>query len=410
MHKKSVLLALTVAFLGFGSAAFGNESEGEHNHASHDETVQQETHEHDEYADHAHGEAEAHGEEHAAHDAHGEHGEEKFNVNEMIMHHIADSHSFHILDYTDDAGEEHAVSVPLPVILWTDNGLVTFMSSAFHHDETGHHVAEVDGQRFINVHGKIYYASEEQNAHGGWYESHDGHPANAKPVDISITKNVFTMLLVAVLLLLIFGSTARYYKKNGAVAPKGLASFMEPLVVFVRDDIAKENIGGKHYARFVPFLLTIFFFIWLNNLLGLIPFFPGSANVTGNIAVTMVLAIFAFLVTNLNGKKDYWLHVFWMPGVPYAVRPLLAIVEFVGLFTKPFALMLRLFANITAGHILVLSLISLIFMLSIGWSALAVPLTLFISVLELLVAALQAYIFTLLTALFIGAAVEEHHH
>lgn len=410
MHKKSVLLALTVVFLGFGSAAFGNEPEGVQEATSHEEAHQDDSHEHGEHAHDAQSEDAAHGETHDSHEAHGEHGEEEgFDVNEMIMHHIADSHSFHIMDLEGEDGEVHPVSVPLPVILWTDNGLVTFMSSEFHHDETGHHVAEVDGQRFINVHGKIYYASETPNDHGGYYESHDGHPTNAAPTDISITKNVFTMLLVAVLLILIFGSTARYYKKNGAVAPKGLASFMEPLVVFVRDDIAKENIGGKHYARFVPFLLTIFFFIWLNNLLGLIPFFPGSANVTGNIAVTMVLALFAFVVTNFNGKKDYWLHVFWMPGVPYAVRPLLAVVEFVGLFTKPFALMLRLFANITAGHILVLSLISLIFMLSIGWSALAVPLTLFISVLELLVAALQAYIFTLLTALFIGAAVEEHH-
>ncbi|KAB2810117.1 F0F1 ATP synthase subunit A [Phaeocystidibacter luteus] len=404
MQQKSVLLTLTLSFLGYGSTAFANGSEHEHATTSHEDTVQHVADEHAHDAHAAHAEGDAHGEE----AAHGE--EEAFDINEMIMHHIADSHSFHLWDTEDEHGHVHAVSIPLPVILYTEDGLVMFMSSAFHHDETGSHVAEVGGQRFINVHGKIYHASEEANAHGAYYEEHDGHPTNAMPLDLSITKNVFTLLLVAFLLLVVFGSTARFYKKNGAVAPKGLASFMEPLVVFVRDDIAKDNIGEKHYERFVPFLLTLFFFIWFSNLLGLIPFFPGSANLTGNIAVTMVLALFTFFVVNFNGKKDYWMHIFWMPGVPYAVRPILAIVEFVGVFTKPFALMLRLFANITAGHILVLSLIGLIFILnSVAVSALSVPLTLFISTLELLVAALQAYIFALLTALFIGAAVEEHH-
>jgi F-type H+-transporting ATPase subunit a len=185
---------------------------------------------------------------------------------------------------------------------------------------------------------------------------------------------------------------------------------VEPLVVFVRDDIAKNNIG-PHYARFVPMLLTIFFFIWINNLMGLIPFFPGGANVTGNIAVTMVLALVTFVVTNVNGNKHYWSHIFWMPGLPVAVKPLLAIVEFIGIFTKPFSLMIRLFANITAGHIIVLSLVSLVFIFETVWvSPASVLLTLFISILELLVAALQAYIFTLLTALYIGAAMHEEHH
>lgn len=398
MQQKSVLLTLTLSLFGFGSVANATQVAT----SSHEDSVHATVDQHDHDAHAAHGEA-------VGHDDH--EAEEGFNVNEMIMHHIKDSHSWHILDYTDDEGVEHPVSIPLPVILWTDNGLVAFMSSEFHHDETGHHVVEMAGQRFINVHGKIYYASEEANAHGGYYEEHDGHPTNALPMDFSITKNVFSLLFSAVLIFILFGSTARYYKKNGAVAPKGLAAFMEPLIVFVRDDIAKDNIGGKHYERFVPFLLTLFFFIWLNNLLGLIPFFPGGANLTGNIAVTMVLAVFTFFIVNFNGKKDYWMHILWMPGVPYGVRPILAIVEFVGIFTKPFALMLRLFANITAGHILVLSLIGLIFILnSVYISALSVPLTLFISTLELLVAALQAYIFALLTALFIGAAVEEHEH
>src|SRR5690606_32300101 len=161
--------------------------------------------------------------------------------------------------------------------LWTDNGLVAFMSGAFHHDEAGHHVAEAGGQRFVNYHNTIYYASDVANAEGAYLEMHDGHPVNAKPLDFSITKNVASTMLCAALLLIIFLSTARYYKRNGAVAPKGLAGFMEPLIVFVRDDIAKDNIGGRHYERFVPYLLTLFFFIWLNNILGLIPFFPGGA-------------------------------------------------------------------------------------------------------------------------------------
>ena len=204
---------------------------------------------------------------------------------------------------------------------------------------------------------------------------------------------------------------ARFYKKqDGHSSPKGVASFMEPIVVFVRDEIAKNNIG-RHYNRFVPLLLTFFFFIWINNVLGLIPIFPGGANLTGNIAVTMVLALVVMVVTNLNGNKNYWSHIFWMPGVPVAVKPLLAVVEFIGIFTKPFSLMIRLFANITAGHIIVLSLISLIFIFeTVLVSPVSVLLTLFISVLEILVTALQAYIFTLLTALYIGAALQEHHH
>ena len=204
---------------------------------------------------------------------------------------------------------------------------------------------------------------------------------------------------------------AKHYKKNGAVAPKGLASFLEPIVVLVRDDIAKTNIDKHKYQKFVPFLLTIFFFIWLNNLLGLVPFIPGGANLTGNIAVTFVLAIIVLIMILINGNKHYWEHILWMPGVPAAVKIILTPIEIIGIFTKPFALMVRLFANITAGHIVVLSLISLIFVFeNIGMAGVSVPFALFISVLELLVAFLQAYVFTMLSALFIGAAVEEAHH
>ena len=347
--------------------------------------------------------AEAHDGDHAA----TEPEEAVFNPNEMIMHHIADSHGWHIMDWNDKE-----IGIPLPVILWTREGLVVFSSSLFHHDIEGRHVAEAGGQRFINLHEKIYYASDAPNEHGVYAQADAAthEVANAKPWDISITKNVASLLVSVVIILVLFIGAARSYAKNGAAAPRGLAGFVEPLVVFVRDDIAKNNIG-PHYKKFVPLLLTIFFFIWVNNLMGLVPFFPGGANVTGNIAVTMVLAFVAFVVTNVNGNRHYWKHILWMPGLPMAVKPLLAVVEIIGIFTKPFSLMIRLFANITAGHIIVLSLVSLVFIFETVWvSPVSVLLTLFISVLELLVAALQAYIFTLLTALYLGAALQEEHH
>lgn len=204
---------------------------------------------------------------------------------------------------------------------------------------------------------------------------------------------------------------AKYYRKNGAVAPKGIAKFLEPLVLLVQDDIAKANIGEKKYKKFVPFLLTAFFFILLNNLLGMIPIFPGGANLTGNISVTFFLALCTLLITVFSGNKNYWRHIFATPGVPIPILIIMVPIEIVGIFTKPIALMIRLFANITAGHIIILALISLVFInKSIAWGALSVPLSLFISILEVLVAFLQAYLFTMLSALFIGAAVEDAHH
>lgn len=333
--------------------------------------------------------------------------EEVFNPNEMIMHHIADSHGWHIMDWN---GKE--IGIPLPVILWTREGLVVFSSSLFHHDSEGRHVADAGGQRFINLHEKIYYASDVPNELGVYAQADPAthEVANAKPWDISITKNVASLLVSVVIILVLFIRTARFYAKNSDTAPRGLAGFVEPIIIFVNDDIAKNNIG-PHYKKFVPLLLTVFFFIWVNNLMGLVPFFPGGANVTGNIAVTMVLAFVAFVVTNYNGNKHYWQHILWMPGLPVLVKPLLAIVEIIGIFTKPFSLMIRLFANVTAGHIIILSLVSLVFIFETAWvSPVSVLLTLFISVLELLVATLQAYIFTLLTALYLGAAMQEEHH
>ncbi len=326
--------------------------------------------------------------------------EEEFNATEMIMHHIGDAHGWHFF------GEgESAVTLPLPVILYTDNGLVTFMSSEFHHDTEGHHVVEKDGMRFVNLHEDIYRL--DAGAETVEFDA-DHHPVNAsKPWDLSITKNVAAMFLTVILMLLFFTSLARHHKKN-THAPKGFNNALETLVLFVRDDIAIPQIGEKKYMKFMPFLLTVFFFIWITNLMGLL---PGAANVTGNIAVTVSLGLFTMLIMIFNGNKDFYKHTFWMPGIPTWVKPILAVVEGLGLLIKPAALMIRLFANITAGHIIILSLIGLIFILeNAGIAGVSVPFALFITVLELLVAFLQAFIFTILSALFIGMAVEEHEH
>ncbi len=330
---------------------------------------------------------------------------EEFNVTDMIMHHIKDAHEFHIMDL-----DGHAISIPLPVILWTENGLVTFMSSEFQHDDSGSVIVEKKGQRFVKVHEEIYYASEAANATGAYIEMNaEHHPENAHPLDFSITKLVFSMFMSILLLLLIFGLSARKYDANGV--PKGIAKFTEPLVVFIRDEVAIPNIGEKNYKRFMPFLLTLFFFIWINNVMGLIPFFPFSANLSGNIAFTLVLAVITFVITTLVANKDYWKHIFWMPGVPVPMKIFLAPIEFLGIFIKPISLMIRLFANITAGHIIVLSLISLIFIAESVWiSPASIFFSVFISLIEVLVVAIQAYIFTMLSALYIGSAMEEHEH
>lgn len=332
-------------------------------------------------------------------------GESEFNVTDMIMHHIKDAHDFHITDWNG-----HAISIPLPVILWTNNGLVTFMSSEFHHDDTGSVVVEKNGQRFVKYHEEIYYASESPNEKGSYLTMDAAsHPENAHPTDFSITKLVFSMFLSMLLLLFIFGLSARKYDANGV--PKGIAKFTEPLVVFIRDEVAIPNIGEKKYKKFLPFLLTLFFFIWINNVMGLIPFFPFSANLSGNIAFTLVLAVITFVITTVVANKDYWKHIFWMPGLPVPMKIFLAPIEFMGIFIKPISLMIRLFANITAGHIIVLSLISLIFIAQSEWAAIpAVGFSVFISIIEVLVVAIQAYIFTLLSALYIGSAMEEHEH
>lgn len=340
------------------------------------------------------------------------HEEEKeFNVGEMIMHHIKDAHEWHLW-----GGHDNSVSIYLPVIIF-DEGMKTFSSSHFYHgehktvfdesknEEVAYYAGVGPAEGYALFHEKIYKLDE------GQIHLEGGHPHNVKVSDFSITKNVMSLFFGAILILVIMGSVAKFYKKNGAVAPKGVAKFLEPIVLMVRDDIAKSNIDKHKYHKYVPYLLTIFFFIWFNNMLGLVPFLPGGANLTGNISVTLFLAVCTLLVTVFSGNKNYWHHIFATPGVPVALLPIMIPIEVVGILTKPFALMIRLFANITAGHIIILALISIIFInKNVAWGGLSVPMALFISVLELLVAFLQAFLFALLSALFIGAAVEEAHH
>jgi len=324
--------------------------------------------------------------------------EESFT--DVVMHHIADSHEYHLFDWNQES-----ITLPLPIILWTENGLVTFLSNEFHHDDSGKVVVEKAGQYFVCIHGQIYYT----DAQGNISYNKEHKVTNARPLDFSITKNVVVLFLIAIFMFLAFTALARSYKKNPK-APKGFANLLETLVVFVRDDIAIPNIGGKKYERYMPYLLTVFFLIWVGNLFGLIPFFPFAGTVTNNILFTGMLALFTLILTLFSSNKHYWQHIFAPPGVPSWILPIMIPIEILSVFTKPFALMIRLFANMTAGHIIALSLISLIFIFkSVAIAPVSVAFTVFMQMLELLVAVLQAYVFTLLSALFIGQAVEETH-
>ena len=330
---------------------------------------------------------------------------DEFDVNEMIMHHIKDSHEFHIMDING-----HAVSFPLPIVLWTDKGLVSFSSSAFKHDDSGSVIVSRKGQDFIKYHEKIFYANNNGSEKFISYDA-NGNIINKKPIDFSITKMVFSMFISIILLVLIFVTTAKSYSNSRKGEPTGLGKFTEPLIMFIKEEVALPMIGEKNYHKYMPFLLTLFFFIWINNVMGLIPFFPFSANLSGNIAFTFVLAAITFVITTLVANKDYWKHIFWMPGIPVPMKLFLAPIEFLGIFIKPISLMIRLFANISAGHIIILSLISLIFIFKSLWLAPAsLFFSVFISLIEVLVVAIQAYIFTMLSALYIGSAIEEHEH
>lgn len=323
----------------------------------------------------------------------------EFNAKEMIMSHINDANEWHILTLNEGTPQEKHVSIPLPVIIKDKNGLHTFMSSAIAH---GH---EHDGYTLENGIVKSTQGLEQAKLFSVIAGKHSLDNAF---YDFSITKNVAAIFISIIFMLLIFVGMAKSYKKS--LVPSGAGKFMEPIIIFIRDEVAIPNIGAKKYKKYMPYLLTVFFFIWINNMFGQIPFAPFGYNLTGNIATTAVLAIATLLITVFSANKDYWKHIF-MPPVPIALYPIMIPIEIIGIFTKPFALMMRLFANITAGHIMVLAIMSLIFIFKtplLGFAS--VPLGLFIGILELLVAALQAYIFTVLSALFIGIAVQEHEH
>lgn len=326
-----------------------------------------------------------------------------FDATEMIMHHVKDAHEFHIFDWNSEP-----ISIPLPIILYTDNGITTFMSSEFNHDDSGSHIVEKDGQRFVKFHEKIYQLNS--GAETLAFDAEDKATNAVLPLDFSITRNVFMMWVSVLLLLGVFISSARKYKKTNNFMPSGIASFMEPLIMFVRDEIARPMIGDQKYKRYMPFLLSVFFFIWINNIFGLIPILNG-ANVSGNIAFTLTLALFTFVITNVSGNKNYWKHIFWMPGVPVPMKIFLMPIEIIGMFVKPISLTIRLFANITAGHIIILSLMALIFIFeSFAVAPVSVAFSFFILLIEIVVTAIQAYIFTVLSALYIGMATEEEHH
>lgn len=347
----------------------------------------------------------------------GTHEEESFNAGQYIIHHIADAHSIHLFGKESEGIPE--VSVPLPVILWTDNGLAVFMSSVFHHDTEGKVVVEANGQRFVNYHEKILYANDAPDEHGSYANiDHETHkPTGAAPLDFSITKTVFGMLLIMVLMVFLFISVAKAYTRREGQAPTGLQNFIEPLIIFIRDEVAVPSIGAKKADKFMPFLLTVFFFIWMSNMLGLIPFI-GGFNVTGTMGVTLVLALFVFIITNVNGNKHYWGHLFNPPGVPGGIKVILVPIEILGMFIKPSVLMIRLTANITAGHIAILAFVSLILIFNTllgsaagyGMGVFSTAFMVFMFFLELLVAFLQAYVFTLLAALYFGDATQEAHH
>ncbi len=327
-------------------------------------------------------------------------GEEKLNPAEIIMDHIKDAHEFHFFTLKGDSTEFHA-TLPLPVLLYSpQRGWAFFSSAKFHHGHEAH-----DGYKLEN--GKILAVSGPEGA----------EVVDEKVVvyDLSITKNVVQMILaLTILVVLMLGIAGKYKKGQGiTTAPKGWQNAIEPVITFVRDEVAKPNLAGK-YKKYLPYLLTVFFFILINNIFGLI---PGSANVTGNIAFTIILGVISFFVILFSTNKHFWGHIFWYPGVPTVVRLFIMLpVELLGVFTKPFALIVRLFANMVAGHIIILSFITLIFIFGsmsavAGWgfSPLSVAFAVFIYLIEIMVAFIQAFIFTNLTAVFIGQAMEGSH-
>ena len=303
---------------------------------------------------------------------------EDFNMGEMIMHHVLDDYQYEIM---------HGLVIPLPVILYTEeNGLLIFSSSNLFDDD---HVPLEEGYNgFKYYHGKLKPIDQD-----------------ASYVDLSITKNVAFLILTAILMILVFLSVAKGYSKKNS-APKGIQALFEPVIIFVRDDIVKPNIG-ENYEKYLPYMLTLFFFIFFGNVLGLM---PGAANLTGNIAVTLSLALFTFLITNFSGNKHYWKHIFWTPGIPIIMRVIILPIELIGVFSKPISLMIRLFAAITAGHIVLLSFIGLIFIFqSYFVGVMSALFVVGLNLVELMVAGIQAYVFTMFSSVYIGLATEDGH-
>ncbi len=337
--------------------------------------------------------------------------EDKFNAAKVIFGHILDNHEFHITGYRGSDGKEHHVSIPLPIILYSpERGVTAFMSSNFHHGEHPYNGYELLTEGKINE-GKLKGFKAGQIVP---IDENGQILTNVRVYDLSITKNVIQMMLALAVLVWLMTSIAKSYKRGQGVtsAPRGKQNLIEPVITFVRDEVAKPNLGHK-YQKYLPYLLTVFFFILINNLFGLI---PGAANVTGNIAFTVVLGVISFIVILASSNKHYWAHIF-NPPVPGGVKPILIIVEVLSVFIKPFALIIRLFANMVAGHIIIICLVSLIFIFGqmspvAGWgtSLISVAFTVFIYFIEVLVAFIQAFIFANLTAVFIGQAMEGAHH
>ena len=335
-----------------------------------------------------------------------EHAEEKFNAGEFVIEHVLDAYEWHIASL----GEKH-ISVPLPVILYSKypelhdgKKLHIFMSSKFHHGHDDYRGFRLSHSEEFN--GKIVELDAQKHEMG-------------RPLDLSITKAIAGAIVSVIVLFSLLFTAVRAAKQNRGKAPSGVQNFIEPVIVFIRDEIAKPSIGEKKYKKFMAPLLTLFFFILLNNLLGLIPIFPFGANVTGNIAVTLVLALFTFFVTTINGNKHYWKEIF-NPDVPTWLKlpiPLMPLLELTGMITKPFVLMVRLFANMLAGHLIITVFLSLIFIFSnlmglvagFGVSPVSILFSVFIMLLDVLVSLIQAYVFTLLSAIYFGMATADHH-
>lgn len=333
---------------------------------------------------------------------------EGFDAGSFIQEHIQDAHEIHFWGHT---------ALYLPVILYDEDGVRIFSSSHFYHSEDSNYV---DGHGMVTYYEHEGYIMHEEKIYkqeAGLKFTDKGEVANKKVLDLSITKSVAGMFLTMLLMFILFLQAARGYKKNRGKAPKGIQSALEPLIVFIRDEVARPSIGPKADA-FVPFLLSLFFFIWIANILGLIPFI-GGFNVMGTMSVTLVLAAIVFVITTIKGNRHYWSHILWPSGVPLPIKLILVPIEFAGIFIKPAVLMIRLTANITAGHIIILSFASLIFIFGKGGADLAAGygvgvgstlFMIFIYLIEVLVAFLQAYVFCLLAALYFGSAVEEAHH